>query len=423
MVWTDYAPILEELPQFFAGLLMLALAALVLRVRFGAPLNRAFALYLVLAGVYNVLGALDDTPTVRVLALRTSPYFSLSVPFALAHLALRYRASEDGAEAPRWAAWALLVAGVAVVGMYGVHHAAYSGWLSVLGLPLAVVVSAGVALAFALRIGRARSAAERDGLVVGAVAFVLSVLHVGASRSVTLVLDGVVGDPISVAGSVLRIAALAVALVAVVRLARADPDRAPRIVGVALLALSTGVADTLLFRAGVAAASNLAQGVWQLALPVLLGWAILRHQLFGLDVKVRWTLSRGTVAAAFIAIFFVASEGAQLLLGQENPYVGLMAAGALVFAIAPLQRAADRLAERAVPVESPAPASTAGAPRDDGGRDAYRVLLRRFVADGRISRDEERALARTAERFGLSHEETVALRHEVEDEIDAGPRG
>ncbi|HVM45125.1 MAG TPA: hypothetical protein VM582_04250, partial [Candidatus Thermoplasmatota archaeon] len=75
---------------------------------------------------------------------------------------------------------------------------------------------------------------------------------------------------------------------------------------------------------------------------LLLVYAIVRHQLLGIDVKVRWGISKSTVAAVFIAVFFVASEAAQQFFGDSlgSTYVGIAAAGALVFAMAPLQRAA-----------------------------------------------------------------------------------
>ena len=158
-------------------------------------------------------------------------------------------------------------------------------------------------------------------------------------------------------------------------------------------------------------------GLLMLATVAPLAYAILRYQLLGIDVKLRWTLSRSTVAAVFVAVFFLASEGAQILFGRDNQLVGLVAAGGLVFALAPLQRAADRLAERAVPVAAaPAPGAELGR-REGTYRDTARYLLRAE----RFSHEEELHLARLATDLGLTPERATQLRHQVEREAAAAP--
>lgn len=91
-------------------------------------------------------------------------------------------------------------------------------------------------------------------------------------------------------------------------------------------------------------------GAVRLVSILVFAYAILRAQLFDIDLKLKWTLSKGTVAAAFVAVFFMVSEGAERLLSDRiGPVAGLLAAGALVFALVPLQRAADRMADKAMP--------------------------------------------------------------------------
>ena len=158
-------------------------------------------------------------------------------------------------------------------------------------------------------------------------------------------------------------------------------------------------------------------GVTRLAMTGVLAYAVLKHQLLGLDVKVRWTISKSTVAAAFVAAFFLASEGAQILFGQGNEWVGLLAAGALVFALAPLQRAAERLAEKAVPVAAAGGPGAAGA--GSRAEDAYRGVLRRYLRGGALTRDEERALAVLAGELRLDAGRAFELREQVEREMPA----
>lgn len=85
--------------------------------------------------------------------------------------------------------------------------------------------------------------------------------------------------------------------------------------------------------------------------------------------------------------------------------MGIAAAGALVFAIAPLQRFAERVASRAVPL------AQGGGP--DTRESRYRTVLRRFLADGKVSIEEERVLAHLADDLGISSGRAFELRNQV----------
>ena len=83
---------------------------------------------------------------------------------------------------------------------------------------------------------------------------------------------------------------------------------------------------------------------------LLTAYGIASAQLFDIDLKLKWTLQRGTVAAAYLAFYFVASEGtASFLSDQIGTVVGLLVTGLLVFAVAPINRLAERLSDRAMP--------------------------------------------------------------------------
>lgn len=144
-------------------------------------------------------------------------------------------------------------------------------------------------------------------------------------------------------------------------------------------------------------------------LPVLITYGIVRHHTFGVDLKVQWTVSRSTVAAAFVGAFFAASEFAQLFFGEtlRSQYMGIAAAGLLVMAIAPIQRAADRLAQKAVPSPTGVPAIEA----------AYLAGLRAAARDGRITRREERHLADMAEHLKIGPKRALELREGMETEV------
>lgn len=86
-----------------------------------------------------------------------------------------------------------------------------------------------------------------------------------------------------------------------------------------------------------------------LAVP-LIAYGILRVQLFDIDLRIRWTIKQSTVAAAFITVFYLVTEGADRLLASElGNWIGLLATALLVFFLAPLQRIAERIATLAMP--------------------------------------------------------------------------
>ncbi len=146
---------------------------------------------------------------------------------------------------------------------------------------------------------------------------------------------------------------------------------------------------------GTEGSAGLGPGLARALGVAILAYGVLRYDIAGLDAKVQWGVSRTTVAASFIAVFFIASELAKVFFegALDSTVLGILAAGVLLFAIAPLQRAADRLAARTVPSD-----------RDEEGleraEETYRVMLRRFLADGDVSVKEKKALADLAEELG-----------------------
>jgi hypothetical protein len=159
-------------------------------------------------------------------------------------------------------------------------------------------------------------------------------------------------------------------------------------------------------------------GIARIATVAVFAYAILRHQLLGLDVKVRWTIKQSTVAAAFVGVFFVASEGAQAFFAENagSQWVGIAAAGALVFAIAPLQRAAERVASAAVPLAGEA---LPAAPSRDERGEVYKAAVRVTLRDRVVTAAEEDMLGKLADHLGLSPSAALRARREVEGELAA----
>jgi hypothetical protein len=83
---------------------------------------------------------------------------------------------------------------------------------------------------------------------------------------------------------------------------------------------------------------------------VVTAYGIASAHLFDIDLRLKWTLERGTVAAVFVAVFFVVSEGTATFLSDRlGSLLGLLVTGGLVFVLAPLHRASERLSGIALP--------------------------------------------------------------------------
>lgn len=147
----------------------------------------------------------------------------------------------------------------------------------------------------------------------------------------------------------------------------------------------------------------------------LMARALLKFQLFDFDLRVKWTLSKGTVAAVFIAVFFVVSEGAQAVFAARwGPLLGLAAAGLLVFALAPLQRLADRVADRALPRVEPTPAYV-----QFKKMEVYHAAVESAIEEGGITERERRTLDRLRAKLGIAPEDAAHVERDATTRVRA----
>jgi hypothetical protein len=141
----------------------------------------------------------------------------------------------------------------------------------------------------------------------------------------------------------------------------------------------------------------------------LLARALLRYQLFDFDLKVKWTLQRGTVAAIILGVAVVAAQVAQNYLSGEFGWLaGGVAAGVLVFGIKPIERFAERLSDRAMP-------RTTGTPEYLAQRkhEIYRAALEDSLADGAVTAKERAVLVRLAQNLGIDGNEALRIEGDV----------
>ena len=146
-----------------------------------------------------------------------------------------------------------------------------------------------------------------------------------------------------------------------------------------------------------------------LAVP-LIAYGILRTQLFDIDLRIRWTIKQSTVAAVFVAIFYLVSEGADRLLASEfGNIAGLIASALVVFFLVPLQRFAERVASVAMP-------NTENTPEYAMFRklQVYEAALTEALPDGKISARERELLNRLRDSLGISISDADAIEGELQ---------
>lgn len=444
----DWAALPAWAPYLLAAGLMLGLAAwLVARDR-ANPVHLAFGGFLVFRALTMVLAAMrgaSATPGEERAYLDAAPYaflpvVPLAVWFACLYprrrgplgtragglLVLGLVVALDVAYAvePR-TLWALAPRGEGDVFRAVSPSFALAGYgplylaLSALHLVLALL-----ALRFALDWARAPPEVPSYSLFLVYAGFALNALFDGTLNALAVARMLAAGDAFpwapfgwsAVALPPLALVPALLSLAVVARAGRRSADAARRayarrlllaaplpVLSAALLAWTGGAVAVLPGEVGA-----FVLGLWRLALPLLVTYALLRHKLFDLDVKVRLALKGSTIAAVFVAVFFTVSEVAQTFLSSElGPYVGVVATGILVLCLHPLQNVAERLAQRALPHARPV------AQLSEAEKAAlYREQLYLAWQDGAIRPKERLMLESLRERLGLPIE--VASRLEVE---------
>lgn len=142
-----------------------------------------------------------------------------------------------------------------------------------------------------------------------------------------------------------------------------------------------------------------------LAFVGLLGYGLLRTQMLDIELRLKWTLRQSTVLAFFLAAFFVVSELAALWLSDAvGSVVGILAAGALLFLLAPLQRVAERVSDAAMPG-----VRDTDEYRTVRKREVYRATVEGALVDGKVTERERDMLARLQDELGLTATEARAI--------------
>ncbi len=141
----------------------------------------------------------------------------------------------------------------------------------------------------------------------------------------------------------------------------------------------------------------------------LIGYGILRSHLFDIDLRIRWTIKQSTLATVVVTSIFLLSEGADRVLSAElGNFAGLLAAGVVVFFLAPLQRLAERVATVVMP-------NTQDTPEYATFRkmQVYEEAVAEAHYEGGISEKERALLIRLRDSLGISETDADAIEGEL----------
>lgn len=413
-----------------AGLAMLALAAALLVQDFASRVHRALALFLVLRGLLEA--SIAFTEDVVDLAGRLRVYLLIAVPFAVLWFAFVYRSRYSGRPLSTrgylLGGLAILAAALLVEGLYLADHGLYaapSGPDDVDTGPLLTFAYlpflAYILLAFMLVLdARARPLSRRTPLLLAAFGLSVEPLFYALFRVADSLLDAAAGHAVSGGLELAEVTAYAGVLVMAAALLAVLPaaHRRTFAAGWALPAASAlGVAVVVATAPSVVTGVRLLQffvGIWSLVFPVLMAYALARHHLFDAEVKVRFAIRGTTLATLFLAVFFVVSQLAQNFLSTRGGLlVGGTVTGLVLFAINPLQRWADGLANRAVPAGP-------GGLSLQARRRLYLEQLEIAWGDGRLTPKERLLFARLQERLGIGADEAARLETQVVSRLRPG---
>ncbi len=352
----------EVVGWLLGALLMLVLAAWLLRLDLRSPVNRAFAVLLVVLSVLNIASALLYGGE-RTLARWLYPLAMIATPFAMLYFVGVYRATRiTGVLHPLLLA-TNASAGIVLAAMFLVDQSLFwppantvrFGPLFVVA-GLAYLVSAVVALQLGLDYLRAAKGPERRSLIVMALGFSFLPGYVAAQD---LLFIDLLGEQ-SATGFAFVAHALAVVAVGPLMILFAALARAAWVTGdeevkrdlsrfllVFLFPLLAVGALFGLYALGedYTKASTGIEGAWTVVFPLFVAYAVLRHRLSGVDAHSQVVVPALLVLTGLTLLAFVVHRVVEDAGYPANAWVvGLSTAGLL----APLWPVWQRMALRAL---------------------------------------------------------------------------
>ena len=397
-----------------AAIVTLAVAALVLFLDFEQRVHRAFALFLILRAMLDgMLVISQDTGPGYDLRM----YWFIAIPFAALHFCLAYRRRHGSRpnQRPQWGA-PLLILAVALVfeTLYLLDHDLFR-----FGGPFAsfqsvrILAYAGVAWVFAAELRHATSAASKRAMVLASIGFALTPLYYACFVLANAVQAGAFA--VTVVNGYMAVSVLLIGDTARRLVAKTWGKARLGIIVTFMACLLLCGANLVVFGQDAALGQELLRVIVSataLAVPICITYALVKHRLFDIEVRLRFAIRGTTLAGLFLAVFFIVNKVTENLVASrfENEgvgiYVGGAVAGLLLFALNPLQRLADRIAQKAVP-QVPSGLSTTDREQ------LYREQLEIAWRDGRLTAKERLLFGRLQGRLGIAASDAARLETEV----------
>ncbi|MFW6078816.1 MAG: hypothetical protein ACODAE_04300, partial [Gemmatimonadota bacterium] len=155
---------------------------------------------------------------------------------------------------------------------------------------------------------------------------------------------------------------------------------------------------------------NPVQGLVFFGYVLLLVYGVLRTQLFDIELKIKFALKHSTVAAAIAGGFFIGSEALETVVPVDSPLLSVLAAAAIVAALRPIQRLAERFTNRVM-------RGVEDSPRYLGARklEVYQAALEGAIEDGVITERERTILVRLRDQLEIPTVEADRMERDVVD--------
>jgi hypothetical protein len=147
--------------------------------------------------------------------------------------------------------------------------------------------------------------------------------------------------------------------------------------------------------------------VWAIYIP-LLAYAILKYQLFSIDLRLRFVLRQGSAGALIATVFLVMSEALESVVAVDGLIAGVLLAMLVAVLLRPAQTVAERIVVKLMPNVNPNDAYL-----EERRLAIFRAALESATIDGEISRDEREMLDRLQSELGLDAGLTRRLEREA----------
>jgi hypothetical protein len=153
---------------------------------------------------------------------------------------------------------------------------------------------------------------------------------------------------------------------------------------------------------------NELNAVTNLLYVALLSYGVLRHQLFDIDLKLKFVIRQSTVGGFIAGTFLVVSETLESFIPAEGFVMSLLSAIVIVVLLQPVQRFAERFASRVMRGVEDTPEYL-----DRQKRHVYRAMLEGTYRDGGVTERERAILERLRKELGIPRGIAATLEAEV----------